>query len=84
MRYGSVYKADADYVWLNISSDPSDTSKVEAARCSSARIYVYDDKNETFKIGKPADIVGYISDSTNYAKALIVYNDGFTEMVIYP
>lgn len=84
MRYGSVYKADADYVWLNISSDPSDTSKVEAARCTGARIYVYDDKNETFKIGKPADIVGYTSDSTNYAKALIVYNDGFTEMVIYP
>lgn len=83
IRYGSVYKADNEYLWLNVGTDPSDTSKVEAARCSNARIYVYSKDKKKFEIGKTSDIVGYTSDRVNYSKALIVYNNGFTEIVIY-
>lgn len=83
IRFGSVYKVNSDYLWLNVSDDPSDTSAVEAAKCSNARVYVYDKDDEEFEIGKVSDIVGYTSDRTNYSKALIVYNGGFTEIVIY-
>ncbi len=83
-RFGTAYKADGEYVWLNISDDPSDVTAVEAAKCANARIYVYDDRNSVFKLGKPADIIGYESDPKDYSKLLIFYNNGYTEMVVYP
>lgn len=83
-RFGTAYKADGEYVWLNISDDPADTTAVEAAKCGNARIYVYDDRNSVFKVGKPADIIGYESDPKDYSKLLIFYNNGYTEMVVYP
>ena len=30
IRYGSVYKADSEYLWLNTSANPSDTSSVSS------------------------------------------------------
>ena len=47
-RYGSVYKADSEYLWLNTSANPSDTSSVEATKYSSARIYVYDKEDKEY------------------------------------
>lgn len=83
IRYGSVYKTDEEYLWLNTSSDPSDVSAVEATKYSSARIYVYDKEDKEYTVGSAADIVGYISDEVNYSKAVVVYSDSYAEIVIY-
>ena len=83
IRYGSVYKTDGEYMWLNTSADPSDTSAVEATKCTSARIYVYDKEKKQYTVGRAADIVGYTSDKVNYSKAVVVYSDSYAEIVVY-
>ena len=83
IRYGSVYKTDGEYLWLNTSSDPSDVSAVEATKYLSARIYVYDKEDKKYTVGSVADIVGYTSDEVNYSKAVVVYSDSYAEIVVY-
>lgn len=83
IRYGSVYKTDGEYMWLNTSADPSDTSAVEATKCTSARIYVYDKEKKQYTVGRAADIVGYTSDKVNYSRAVVVYSDSYAEIVVY-
>lgn len=82
IRYGSVYKADGEYLWFNTSDDPADDTLLEAVKYSDAVIYVYDE-DERYRVGSISDVVGYTSDTGNYSKALVVYNDSFTEIVIY-
>ena len=83
IRYGSVYKTDGEYLWLNTSSDPADISAIEATKYTSARIYVYDKENKKYKLGSASDIIGYTSDAVNYSKAVVVYTDTYAEIVIY-
>ncbi|MBP3362142.1 MAG: S-layer homology domain-containing protein [Clostridia bacterium] len=83
IRYGSVYKMDGEYLWLNTSDNPADISSVEATKYTSAKIYVYDKDTEEYKIGKASDIVGYTADNVNYSKAVVVYCDNYAEIVIY-
>ena len=83
IRYGSVYKTDGQYLWFNTAENPSDISGVEATNYATARIYVYDKDTKKYALGKASDIVGYTSDSADYSKAVIVYSDSYTEIVIY-
>lgn len=82
IRYGSVYKSNGEYMWFNISDDPGDETMLEAVKCSDAVIYVFGD-DKKYRVGSVSDIVGYESDPENYSKALVVFNDSFTEIVLY-
>ena len=55
---------------------------LEAVKCSDAVIYVFGD-DKKYRVGSVSDIVGYESDPENYSKALVVFNDSFTEIVLY-
>lgn len=81
IRYGSVYKTDGEYLWLNTYDDPSDDTSAEALKYSDATIYVYEDKK--YRVGSVSDVVGYTSDPDGCSKALVVFNDSFTEVFIY-
>ena len=82
IRYGSVYKSNGEYMWFNTSDDPGDDTSLEAFKYSDAVIYVYGN-DKKYRVGSVSDVVGYTEDAENYSKALVVFNDSFTEIFVY-
>ena len=79
-----VYDVEGNKVYIN-DDNLDDWTKIEPLSIPSYEfVYVWDDRNEEFRIGTVAEAVGYKYDRANASDIYIVNANQYVTTVIYP